>query len=940
MAFAVNKDKITKPEGLRTTLVPAHKEELRKRFELLHNAKNAIDSANAYTSISHLHIKTTYYLKTPPYDSILYYSDKIIALTENKKSKTSFQQYLKAIALKGVAYKDLGNLSKSLDYFKIIIRETEHVSNPNHFYLERQNATTLIAGVYAIQKNFELALKQYDDLFKYIERNKVDTTLVSSIVHLRYTRFSRELKNMEVALQHAKKALQIARINKFSVREAMVFLEMAHIYVDTDQIKQADTYLEKAIKILSSDAKYMNLRSKYYYLKAVINDKTNNTSEKIRNAEKAFALLSKRHITNWHIDTANLLYDAYKDKGFYKKANEILEEIVSLEKLVANKEELKKTSLFAIERSDENIALAEAKNKTMNQVVLCVIFLLIITCISALYIYKDRRKKIQFAREISKKNEQLELLDKAKSDFFSNITHELQTPLTLIQGPLEQTLGEHGEKLDTITKSKLQMAMKNTSSLKALVNDILNLSKLKAKKLRLHNQSTDLDTFLNTIFRKFMPLMQQKKIHFHYCCKDLENYYAITDRKKLEKILNNLLSNAIKYTPAAGTVTVCGKLTKKDALVISIEDTGVGILTADIPHIFDRYFQSKDSSKPLEGGYGIGLSLVKELVELMKGNISVHSEAQKGSQFTVSIPLKNVHKKAQKAYLNSTTNEVIAPLADFTTTAHLSKTIKQYTVLIVEDHQDMQHFIASILQKNYQLLIANNGKEALEKLKHSSVDLIISDVMMPAMDGFTLLETLKKSTSYSNIPMIMLTALSDISYKLKALTIGVDDYLSKPFMATELVARTHNLIQRYQSRKEFVTEHRETVEDKEEVATVFTQQTELPTIIEKSDTELIAKVGEIIEQNMDNPDFKLNDLPEKVYLSERQLRRKIKLITGLSPKKFQQEIQLLKARKLLEEGVYTNVKAVVISVGMQNTTRFSKLYVQRFGKHPTSYFAT
>ncbi|MCH2192768.1 HAMP domain-containing sensor histidine kinase, partial [Kordia sp.] len=381
--------------------------------------------------------------------------------------------------------------------------------------------------------------------------------------------------------------------------------------------------------------------------------------------------------------------------------------------MISNEEQLKKSALLEIERRDKNIVLAEEKNNTKNKIILCVVSLFVMAVMSAFFIYRDRRKRIKFARNIAEKNKQLKQLDKAKSNFFSNITHELQTPLTLIEGPLEQALQNNGETLDAITKSKLQMAMNNTTSLKTLVNDILDLSKLKAKKLQLHQQSTDIDTFLNTTLRKFLPLMQQKKLHFHFCCKDLENYHATIDTKKLEKVINNLISNSMKYTPASGTITINGKLTTQDALSIKIKDTGIGIPKADIPHIFDRYFQSKDTSKPLEGGYGIGLSLVKELVELMNGTITVQSEVKKGSQFTVSIPLEDIHKKAQKDYVNTIIPIVTTPMDAITASMNpITEAIQKHTILIVEDHHEMQHFIASILQKNYQLLISNNGKEA------------------------------------------------------------------------------------------------------------------------------------------------------------------------------------------------------------------------------------
>lgn len=560
---------------------------------------------------------------------------------------------------------------------------------------------------------------------------------------------------------------------------------------------------------------------------------------------------------------------------------------------------------------------------------------------SAFYIYFDRKKKIQLAREISAQNKQLEQLDKIKSQFFSNITHELQTPLTLITGPLELALQENNQTLDEATKSKLQMAMHNTASLKTLVDDILDLSKLKAKKLALHTQSIDLDTFFNEVMRRFIPLMKQKEIDFSFCFKHLEGVYAIVDTKKLEKILNNLLSNAIKYTLASGKITVTGKLSKKGKLKLIVADTGIGISEEDLPFVFDRYFQSKDTTKPLEGGYGIGLSLVKELMELMQGKITVTSELNQGTTFTVVLPIEQITQKPYRKSTNTTfpsINDVPEhQVLDMYTTLH------QQTVLIVEDHQGMQHFVATILQNHYQIHIANNGKEALDTLKTTSVDLIISDIMMPAMDGFTLLETLKASDTYRNIPVIMLTALTDIKHKTKALTIGVDDYLTKPFVASELLARTRNLIERYNFRKEIAVE--ETSFSDEDELLVTTAHTDIPVstegkqaIVTKSDTELIARVAEIIEENMLNPHFKLNDLTDEIFLSERQLRRKIKLITGLSPKKFQQEILLIKARTLLEEGAYSNVKAVAVSVGMNNTTRFSKLFEARFGKHPNSYF--
>ncbi|AXG69229.1 sensor histidine kinase TmoS [Kordia sp. SMS9] len=937
-SYSNNKDTNTsESKDLRTTLLATHQKKLREKLDLLKVAVNTIDSAKAYTDICKIYYKSTYYLKEPRYDSILYYSDKVVQLTKNKLSPESKKQFLVGVGFKGTVYLSLGDLVKALNYFNIIIAETEDIFD-HSFFDRRQSATTNISEIYAIQKNYQLALDQFDALFTYINKKNITTTKISSIVYLRYARYSRELGNMDIALDFINKALTTATRNKYVFRTAMAYLELAHLYVDTNDIIQADLFLEKAHDILINEKNYLSLLSKYYYLKALMSAKKNDLSMKLYNAEKAFGLIMNQNVSERHIAFANLLYNVYKEKGLFEKANTVLEKIATIKNKISNNKQLKKSLLLEIQRRDESIALVEAESETLNQVILFIVLLFIIALIAAIYIYKDRRKKMELVREIVKKNKELKQLDDAKSLFFSNITHELQTPLTLITGPLEQALNSNNEQLDVVTKSKLKMAMKNTASLKTLINDILDLSKLKVKKMALHTRRTALDTFLNTIMQKFVPLMKQKQLTFDFCFKNLEHLHTIIDTKKLEKVLSNLLSNAIKYTPAKGTISVYGKLDTKDILVISVKDTGVGISIDDIPLVFDRYFQSKDTSKPLEGGYGIGLSLVKELVELMNGTIYLQSEIDKGSEFIVTLPLKNVTKKTKMTFTNVQVPTIEAISDHFT----LNTEVSDKTILIVEDHPEMQQFIASILQENYQLVIVNNGKEALDKLQSTAVDLIVSDVMMPAMDGFTLLETLKESDAYREIPIIMLTALSDIKYKLNALTIGVDDYLTKPFIASELLARIQNLLQRYQSRKEFKEEIEATVHMDDELLEMTPKNNSiymgLSVKTSKSDTELIEKVAEIIEENMDNSDFKLNDLSEKTYLSERQLRRKIKLITGLSPKKFQREIQLLKARTLFEDGTYNNVKAVAMSVGMHNTTRFSKLYMERFGKHPSNYF--
>jgi len=918
---------------LQNTLSNFDKTRLSKLYKRLDNAKQSIDSMIIFNRIASIYLKSSYYMKAPRYDSIIYYSDKAILTKKNNKHKKHLYQYLLAINLKAASYNKIGYTNKAMENFNTIIKITDTISDPNYFFEKRQTAITYLTIFYAEQKNYELAIRQYQALLSYVKRKGINPDKISSIVYLNYANFHRKINKLKVAVKYAEIGMDIAKKNNLPHREALSYIELSHINLNLNDNVKADEYSNKAIKILTNKVNYVGLLSECYYIKSLIAKQDKNFVGHIKNAKKAFELIDKKAVSEKKLEIGQFLYDAYKEIGDFEKANNILEQIYDIEKKLFDLEELKKNMLLEIQRRDENIELAEEKNETLNHIIICIIFLFIMAVVITVIIYRDRKNKIKLTKEIIEKNKELKQIDRIKSNFFSNISHELQTPLTLITGPLELALQHNEQQLSSSLKSKIKMALRSTNSLRTLVNDLLDLSKLEAKKLSLDTQYVDLYTFLKTNIQKFVSLTKNKKITLNYSFENLKSYYATIDAKKLEKILSNLLSNAIKYTNANGIISVHGKVENNTTLIITINDTGVGISKDDLPFIFDRYFQSKDASKPLEGGYGIGLSLVKEFVELMNGTIQVQSEISKGTGFLMTFPLTYVKKtiKTQHTDFQNYNTEPNVILKE----CNNHKIKKKYKILIVEDYLEMQQFISSILSTNYQLIIVNNGKEALSKLKTDTVDLIISDVMMPVMDGFMLLEIIKKSNVYNEIPIIMLTALSDVKCKLNALTIGVDDYITKPFVATELLARVYNLLKRNKKRIIINNQERELLPLSSKATNDFINQLEK---INKSDIELITKVADIIEQNFENSEFKLNHLEKKIHLSERQLRRKIKLNTGLSPKKFQQEIQLLKARTSLENEEYTNVKAVALSVGIQNTTRFSKLYVARFGKHPNSYF--
>ena len=538
------------------------------------------------------------------------------------------------------------------------------------------------------------------------------------------------------------------------------------------------------------------------------------------------------------------------------------------------------------------------------------------------------RELSQQKLEIEKQAEELKSLDKLKSRFFANISHELRTPLTLISGPLGQWSKKSG--LDASEQAQVAMMQRNSQNLLSLVDEVLDLSKLEANKLELHETATHFYPFFKRLLAAFESHAQSRQITFSMDYQADKNLSLLIDGHKVEKIINNLLSNAFKFTQDGGTIEVQTK-EKEGSLSIAVADNGRGIHPDDLPYIFDRYYQSKQANGQAEGGTGIGLALSKALVTLMKGALTVSSEYGKGSRFTFTLPLKKAAKPtpAEREALpipEEKAAQAEEPVQVVSENGHHQKTA---TVLIVEDHPDMQAFVQSILAPHYTLLTAANGKQALNLLERTKErpDLILSDVMMPEMDGMTLLETLKSAEKWRDLPVVMLTARAAQEDRLKALVTGVDDYLTKPFDAEELLARIRNLLHHAQLRRQWQQEQATRPELKVDFEETWTAW----------DTEWLQKAEVIVKREVSNPQFKVTDLAWEMAVSKSQLQRKLKDMTGLTPEQYIREVKLQKARHLLEGKALATVSEVAHAIGFDTPEYFSKKYYQRFGKRPTEY---
>jgi signal transduction histidine kinase/DNA-binding response OmpR family regulator/sugar lactone lactonase YvrE len=558
-----------------------------------------------------------------------------------------------------------------------------------------------------------------------------------------------------------------------------------------------------------------------------------------------------------------------------------------------------------------------------------------------------RNAKSQLEYEVKKRTQKIEQqanelkeLDNVKSRFFANISHELRTPLTLILGPLGAILEQHyGDNLEERNRV-LKMVQRNGFKLQSLVEEILVLSKLEAQTIELEEKELEFLPFIRRLFLAFEAQAELQEIDFIFDYKSTEKLYVLLDDNKFEKILNNLLSNALKYTPRGGRIelNIHPKAIKGNRLQLQllVKDSGKGIYPEDLPYIFDRFYQSKHKEAIVQGGTGIGLALSYEFAELLEGSLTATSTLGEGSTFKLNLPIKIIAEPSENLQkeIQNVVEQLAPVLLENKTVQEQNKTVQeQQTILIVEDNDDMRLFVAELLGKFYRVLTAENGRLALNILenKHQSINLIVSDVMMPELDGFQLLQQVKTHPAWQQLPMIMLTARAAEEDKLFALQIGVDDYLQKPFSRQELLIRIQNLLKNHAQRKVWQKEesnlpdNNEGEEEKREGGE------------EDFSNVWIKKIQEITLREMENSQFGITSLAYDLHISVRQLRRKIKLQTGLNPNQYIKCIKLEQARKYLEARKFETVAQVSKKVGFSNPHYFSTIYMEQYGKRPIDY---
>lgn len=503
-------------------------------------------------------------------------------------------------------------------------------------------------------------------------------------------------------------------------------------------------------------------------------------------------------------------------------------------------------------------------------------------------------------------------MEKMRITFLTDISHELRTPLTLVIAPIKALLKEEEEPHKI---SRLQLILRNANKLLSLVNETLDLRKIESHMTKLNYTTTDIVTFIQTICKSFEEC-SERNVTLTFSS-SMESLTMSFDKDKVEKIICNLLSNAYKFTPDNGRISISLNVLDSDnMLTIDITDTGCGISDEEKQHIFDRFYQVHHGEAHNHAGSGIGLCLVKEFVLMHGGKVYVHDNPDGGSIFTVYLPLdtRDFETKEEKDINNSKEEH-----KQLQTGTNIFNT-KEYEILIVDDSEDFLSFMSETMSPMYKVRTAVNGKDALKKVAEHKPDVILSDVMMPVMDGIKLCQAIRSNPQTERIPFIMLTARLAINNKIEGMAIGADDYITKPFNFDLLNLRILNLIK-----------WRNATPIGEKVKPEIKQIE-----ITSADEKLVKYATAFVENNITNPELTLEMMSSYLNMSRVNLYKKLLSITGNTPKEFIRTIRLKHAEQMLHAGQF-NVSEVAYNVGFNNPKYFSKYFIEMFGMTPSQY---
>ncbi len=814
----------------------------------------------------------------------------------NKQNIREFINYSDTLRLKGETGKSLEILYSVLHFLEPVkLQDKEINKNLTTAYLKLSSIYEQVndsLGFYYADKVIPLAKKIND-------YKKLSNAYYFRFIH---SYDMENKKNQEISLDSCIKYSLLSNSKNTLVG---AYIAKCELLADKNKNKGIN-YCNKAEEVLKQIDDDFTLCSEYSNLASVLKlYKQDNKALNFFIKSYEYAKKTK------YLDFLNnayyqLAYEYYNQKNYKKASDYFILLTDSIEK--SHEIELKKRFVeadtkFQAEKKDKLIAIQKLKllkeKQQKNKIIIIGITLLfLLAFFFQRLIYRNKKRKELIENKLQKEVE----INMIRKEFLTNISHEIRTPVTLVTGNLELAMDNlsNKEKL----KKYLKLSISNSKKILDNANQLLELQKLEAKETPPKSLKIDLVRFTKRIFYSFESYARIKNISLEYNCSIKDGTFIKSDPDRIEKILNNFISNAIKYSPSNKKIVFESKI-KDDKIFFTVIDFGIGIDKKEHKKVFERFYQAEKSKNV--GGVGIGLALSIKLAKSLGGNIDLKSETNKGSAFTFILPAEIFYEKENNKASISNDDYQYEIIND----SKLSK------ILIVDDNPEMVQYIKEILSEFFVCDTAYDGFEAIEKIKTTRYDLIVSDVMMPGMNGFELKRRINNISVFKNIPFVFLTAKHQKESKIEALTMGVDDYITKPFHKDELVYRIKNILINKKEREKWAIEN--------------------PKLVSDSTTDkekFLSKIIEIINNNIEDESFNTQKLAEKIGYSTRQLNRLLKIHTGLTSLGFIHEIKLQKAYHCLATKKFETISEVRYFVGIQSSGHFNKLFFKRFGIKP------
>ncbi|KMQ70464.1 ATP-binding protein [Chryseobacterium koreense] len=800
---------------------------------------------------------------------MLQYAQKMLEVSEEIKENALISEAYQAI---GNVYFNGGDYKKAKQYFEKAVKISESAND----YVMVMQGYSWLSSIYKQQRLWNEAKRSYDKLLFFAKKN--DNKIMITVAYFGIaTILNRENKSDE-ALAYLDLAEENANKNFVAVIQGL----RAIIYNKKKEYAKAKAYAEQSLAFHKQTGEFTKLVENYGTLSSI-----NENMGNYKNALEYYKLFHTYQDSLKLDDTSKLVMKYEFDK--------------------------KETEMKARQESEIT------RKNTISNVVYGILGTLILLIALILYIYWIRNKKLKLEKQnLELKRREAELAKETetfKSRFLSNISHEFRTPLTLINGHLEILKRDGSEK----DKKRFNEMEFSGQRLLQLINQLLDLTRLEKDKYRIYFKKGNLLNEAQNYVQAFQSLAQQRNINLTMkiteSAKDkfYQRDFAYSS-ETLASVFNNLISNAIKFTPNGGNVQ-CKIDFRKNKLIFSVSDTGPGIPEKDLPHIFDRFYQVATEEKPIYEGSGIGLAIVKELALLHNGDAFAENNENGGCTFTVWL---SEGKTISDSEHPRTSIPPIIPKKEISV-EEISTDEEKPLILVVEDQRELRKFVVENLGNSFRFLEAENGRQGTELALEHLPDVVISDVMMPEMDGFQLCESLKENDITSHIPIILLTAKSDQNDKIEGLQTGADDYLTKPFSISELALRVQNRINLQKKlQRKFVGNAIPVHEDAPE--------------LNQRDRNFLEKLNKIVLDHT-GMEFSVTDLASEIGLSSSQLTRKLKTISGQTPANFIKNIQMELALQMLKNG--DSVSETAWNIGYGEPAYFTKVFKKHFGFLPS-----